>query len=64
MSSVTHLPQHTNTAQTPLPVDWYISPEIFAAEQLLVFANTPKYDLCGSEIINAISQVGLCVTAA
>jgi hypothetical protein len=43
MSSVTHLPQHTIAAQTTLPVDWYISPEIYAAEQQLLFANTPKY---------------------
>lgn len=43
MSSVTPFPQHTNATQIPLPVDWYISPEIYAAEQQLLFAKAPKY---------------------
>lgn len=35
--------QHTNETQIPLPIDWYISPGVYAAEQELLFAKSPKY---------------------
>ncbi len=42
MSTVTSLPQRHQPTQTALPIDWYINPQVYAAEQQL-FANAPKY---------------------
>lgn len=42
MSTVTSLPLLNQPTQTALPIDWYINPQVYTAEQQL-FANAPKY---------------------